>query len=295
MPPAGAETLALWREVGQWWADEPQLEVHRFIDGKGVRRQEMRKLSALNPVHNNVQGAYQEDFKEEICLRVERARDDKVARACGLLPNPDFSGFIIDPTQQRYSALHTYSGYAFGKSTFMAAELAAVAGQRGYKAVLIADPFSLTGAVEFWKTANTCGVHPLIGTSFEMADGGTLVLVARNKEGWKNLSRLITACHLEEPRLFPLCTWERLERYAEGLLCLTGGDCGPVNRLLIKKENAQAKALLKRLAALYGRENVFVEIERTYQPWEITVNKLLLELASEMRLTPVAGSQITHS
>lgn len=295
MPSAGAETLARWREVGQWWAGEPQLEIHRFIDEKGMRRQEMRTLPPLGPPEGSDPGPYEEDFREEVCLRVERARDDKVARACGLLPDQDLSNFLIDPSQQRYTLLHAYSGYAFGKSTLMAQELAALAGMRGYKAALIADPFSLAGAVEFWKTADTVGVHPLLGASFEMAEGGSLVLVAQNAVGFRSLSRLISECHLSEPRLYPLCSWERLQKHTEGLLCLTGGDPGPVNRLLARKETHNAKVLLERLIYLYGRESVFVQIERSFQPWEIIVNRLLLELCEQLQITPVAGGLVTHS
>ena len=49
MPPDGADTLALWREVGQWWSGEPQLEIRRFIDKKGIRRQEEKRLPPLAP------------------------------------------------------------------------------------------------------------------------------------------------------------------------------------------------------------------------------------------------------
>lgn len=295
MPSDGAETLARWREVGQWWANEPQLEIHRFIDAKGIRRQEERPLPPLRTVQTSGSETYDEDFKEEICLRIQKARDEKVARACGLLPNQDVANFIVDPGKQRYAALHVYSGYAFGQSTFSAAEIPAVAGQRSYKAVLIADPFSLVGAMEFWKTADIVGVHPLIGATFEMEEGGSLVLVAQNREGWKSLSRLITACHLEEPRQYPLCNWQRLERHTQGLLCLTGGDNGPINRFLNRKEKDKAEATLNRLANLYGKDNVFIEIERSFLPWEKTVNDHLLELAANLKITAMAGGQITHS
>jgi len=296
MPSDGVETLARWREVGQWWTGEPQLEIHHFIDRKGVRRQEERQLQPLAiPTSDFVAPAYEEDYKEEVVLRIQKARDDKVAKACGLLPDQDLSGFVIDPNKQRYAALHAYSGYAFGKSTFLAAELPAVAGQRGYKAILMADLFSLVGAVEFWKTADAVGVHPLIGAAFEMEEGGAFVLVARNREGWKSLSRLISLCHLEEPRLFPLCNWQRLEQHTEGLLCLTGGDSGPINRLIVQKQYDAARSMLGRCVDLYGRENVFVEIERSFLPWEISVNNILLGLAKEMGVDAVAGGQITHS
>jgi error-prone DNA polymerase len=161
-------------------------------------------------------------------------------------------------------------------------------------AALLADSFSLGGAVEFSRMAASVGIHPLIGATVEMAEGGELVLVARSQKGYISLSRLITECHLEEPRLFPLCNWERLERHSEGLLCLTGGDAGRLNRLLIRSDHAGAAAYLDRLIGLYGRENVFVQIERSYLPWEMGVNRSLLDLAENARVVAVAGGRIAH-
>jgi error-prone DNA polymerase len=135
----------------------------------------------------------------------------------------------------------------------------------------------------------------LVGASFELAEGGEVVLIAKNATGYQNLSQLITTCHLKEPRLFPLCTWNRLEHHANSLICLTGGDVGPVNRLLMRRDVEGARQLLRRLVSLYGRENVFVEIERNYVPWELSVNRQLLALAQDLRLVPVAGGMVTHA
>jgi error-prone DNA polymerase len=174
------------------------------------------------------------------------------------------------------------------------AEIPAFAAERSYAAALLADPFSLTGAVEFCDIANGCGIRPLVGATFEMPEGGELVLVARSKIGYRSLSRLITECHLGEPRLFPLCTWERLERHAQDLICLTGGDDGPLNRLLIRRDFDGARKMLERLAWLYGRVNVFVQIERSFLPWQIAVNRSLLKMADDLHFTAVAGGPIHY-
>ncbi|HEY0867345.1 MAG TPA: PHP domain-containing protein, partial [Fimbriimonas sp.] len=188
-----------------------------------------------------------------------------------------------------------FSGYAFGRSTILAEEVAAHAFAHGCPAVAIADPFSFVGCVEFAKACGRNGIQPLVGASFELAEGGELVLIARSKRGYVHLCRLITECHLGEPRNHPLATWERLAAHADDLVCLTGGSLGPLDRLLIQRNTEAAGRLLQRLIDLYGRQNVFVEVERSYLPWGNLVELQLLDLTARYALTPVAGGPVTHA
>src|SRR5204862_6058067 len=109
--------------------------------------------------------------------------------------------------------------------------------------------------------------------------------------GYANLSRLISHCHLTQPRLFPLWQRDSTSFSLEDIVCLTGGHSGPINRLLMRKEHKSAKRLCEELIGLFGKKNVFAEIERTFVPWEISVNKALLELG----LPAIAGGAITCS
>ncbi len=328
MPPAGDELLALWREAGEWWMDESPREIRRVLQRSGKVLEETRILpyaattilavdknrsrrrdekpavlgdfpeasdrGSANP-HPETErswnsGNYQSP--ENLIARALRSRDDKVEHACSSKPLPEMEKFR--GKKHPYALFHVQSGYAFGRSTLLAEALPIFPECQGYAAVLIADPFSLSGAVEFEGKGKDSQMRALIGATFEMAEGGELVLVARSQKGYRSLSRLITACHLEEPRLYPLCTWERLERYSEGLLCLTGGDLGPINRYLIRGDNEDAQSYLDRLIGIYGRKNVFVQIERSFLPWELSVNRRLLDLAEHNQVLPVAGGPITH-
>lgn len=287
---AGNELIARWREVGEWWAGETPREVARFIDGKGVRR-EVVKLLTQNEIPS-IEALEPEDHREDYDLRIRKRRDEKVARACGYLKDPELG--IQAPDRPTAAMLHVVSGYSFGRSVMIAEEAPAHAAMHGYSAALIADRFSLAGAYEFARTALKIGVHPLFGTTIELDDGGELVLVAMNATGWRSLSRLVTECHLDEPRCFPLATWERLEAHTEGVLVLTGGDPGPLNRALAGRHQDHAAQILDRLIGIYGRENVYIQIERAWLPWEISVNHRLLELAETRGVVPVAGGPLTH-
>lgn len=296
MQPAGHKTIALWREAGEWWSGEPSREVRRSLDERGIRHEEERQLPCVGQDKQTAfVSSYDEDQSEEWSLKKHKVRDEKVKRAMGLVCEAP-AGFVRkDLAQEPYVPLHVLSGYAFGRGTMLAEEIPAFAAHAGVPALAITDPFSLVGAVEFSRQAKKFGVKPLIGASFEMEEGGELVLIAKTKSGYQSLSKLITACHLEEPRLFPLCNWEKLKRCSTDLLCLTGGDGGMLNRLVSRRKYKEAKALVEKLIALYGRENVFIEIERSYLPWDISVNDLLLQLAEKLEVIPVAGGMITHA
>lgn len=288
---AGVEILARWREAGEWWAGSPGREYARYIDAKGVRRESWRMLDWLEVSASSLP-TEQEDHREDYDVRARKRRDEKVAQACGLIEDPKFAVCLAQG--ETGALLHGLSGYSFGRSVILAEEMPAHAAVHGWSACLLADRFSLAGAREFVKTARKVGVKPLLGATLELEDGGEIVLIAKDRRGWSSLSRLITACHLEEPRGFPLANWQRLEANSTGLIALTGGDPGILNRALAKGDMDTARAQLRRMISLYGRENVFIQIERAWLPWEQQVNRRLIHLSETEKVLCVTGGPLTH-
>jgi error-prone DNA polymerase len=325
--------------VGEWWSGEPQREIVRFIDERGIRREKVLNRQPVSRPKGDPK-PYVEDNSEEVSLRMRKVRDEKVARACGYVPEdplessrfderePTYSdaeflesmraarerrysgsaaeakhieaakarsGRVISSSGRPYAPLHILSGYAFGRGTMLAEEIPVIAARMGLPAAAITDPHSLVGAVEFVKRSQTVGIKPLVGAEIELPEGGRIVLIARSKAGYQSLSQLVTECHLAEPRLHPLGSWERLQKFSRDLLCLTGGDDGPLDRLLIRGLYEEADRLVERLASLYGRSNLFIEIEKSFLPWENLVVSRLLELTERHGALPVAGGSATHA
>lgn len=305
MRPAGDEILAHWREAGEWWAGEPQREVVRALDEQGIRREHVfeRETLRLKPTPESERLAPDTNHKEDWQLRIHKRRDEKVAKAMGflqevpqvVLAQSGARGAAERPAPRTidYVPLHVMSGYSFGVGTMLAEEIPLVCAGAGIQACAITDHFALTGAVEFAKRAQAAGVKPLVGARIEMPCGGRMVLLATSKRGYENLSQLLSACHLEEPRQFPLCRWERLERYARDLICLTGGSAGPLDRLALA--GGDAPGLLGRLKGIFGASNVVVQIERSFLPWERSLEPNLLELAERASVLAAAANPITHA
>ena len=220
MQRAGTETLAVWREAGEWWKGEPDREVCRYVDDRGVRRETVKSVSPPKK-------------SPPTKVRVRTIRDEKVSLAIG-----DFTPSNYGTPRSKSAngvLLHAQSAYSQG-GTILASELAALAAEKGYRTVLLADRFSLAGAREFSRTANEVGVHAIHGVTVELAEGGELVLVASNADGYRSLARLVTDCHLEEARTYPLATWDRLARHTDGVICLSGGSKGVLDLHLVRRE-----------------------------------------------------------
>lgn len=306
----GAEQVqALWREAGRWWEFEPYREVSRIVTPHGALREAIREGRSLGSlaVGETAQKPLCENYKEEWSLRERKIRDEKVAAACGDLPRSYYErradsgssrATSVLATVRRassYVPLHCLSGYAFGRSTMLAEEIPVLAALAGCPAAGIADPFSLVGVVEFAKACRRAGIQPLVGASFELEEGGSIVLIARSKRAYTQLSQLITACHLEEPRGFPLARWSRLERFRGDFFCLTGGDSGPLDRRLAQRQYEAVTPILERLVALYGTDRVILEVERSFLPWQRRVEQGLVELAERYGLRLAAGGLVTHA
>jgi error-prone DNA polymerase len=291
----GPKLVARWRYAGAWWCGESQTETVRWLDSGGAPRERTRsigpvaRLDSMAPERDRINASEDLDLQ----LRPGKTRDEKVGRACGWVRDP--ARTLVGKASRPYAPLHVLSGYSFGRSVLLAEEIGRLAAMHGLPAVAIADVMALTGAHELAKQCRMHGVKPIVSASFEMPEGGELVLAARDAVGWRSLSRLVTACHLDEPRLHPLCRWERLALHAEGLLCLTGGDVGPLDRLLARGKLSEAATLVDRLIAIYGREQVFLEVDRAYLPWSMRVESRLRELAVSRGLRLVAGGAVTHA
>lgn len=285
--------LARWRELGEWWNGESYREFAHVIDDHGIRREIEHSLAelCLGPSHT---AAEPTDHREDWSLRIQKRREEKMAlvRLSYGLPEPRRASFTKRAVAQPYVPLHMLSGYSFGRGTMLPEEMVAFAAMVGCPAVAITDRHSLVGAVEFAHACRRAGIKPLIGAQIELDTGGRIVLIARSRRGYRCLSQMITACHSEQPRGYPLATWEMLERYAVDLLCLTGGHEGPLLGPMLR--GSEPSDILLRLKSIFG-SYVWVEIERSFHPWELVHNRRLVNLAESHNLRCVAGGMITHA
>ncbi len=187
--------------------------------------------------------------------------------------------------------LHAQSAFSFLEGTMQPEALVAEAARLGMSAIALVDRDGVYGAPRFYQAAVRAGIKPLVGSEITLADGSRLPLLVEDREGYQNLCRLVTRMKLGAPKGAAAIRLADLESCTDGLVCLTGGVRGPLARRLANGDQAGAAECLAELVALFGRSNVFVEVQRHLDREQERVLTALVRLARATRVSLVASTQ----
>ena len=171
----------------------------------------------------------------------------------------------------------------------------------GMTAVAMTDHGNMYGAVNFQKAAQKAGIKPIIGCEIYLAEGSRfehesrkahhLTLLARNLQGYRNLSALVSMAWVEGKHPvtgIPRADYELLERYAEGIICLTGDLAGEANQFVLRGKTDKAREVLERYRDIFEPGHLFVEIMDASLAEYKKSREGLIALARELDLPLVA-------
>ena len=204
--------------------------------------------------------------------------------------------------------LHNHTQYSLLDGACRVDELVQRARELGMPAVAMTDHGALYGAVEFYKAARAAGVKPILGAELYLAPrsrhekaGGPsegayyhLLLLAEDDEGFRNLMKLSTVGFLEGFYYKPRIDLEVLARHARGLIGTTGCMSAEVPTLLLRGDEAGARAALRRYLEIFGRDRFYVELQRNGVPGQEGLNAALVRLAREHDLPLLATNDVHY-
>ncbi|WP_227425129.1 error-prone DNA polymerase [Pengzhenrongella sicca] len=231
-------------------------------------------------------------------------------------------------TGPRYAELHAHTAFSFLDGASQPEELAAESARLGLSALAVTDHDGLYGVVRFAEAARAVGLATVFGAELHLPAPGVrgdvldpptgvpdprathLLVLARGADGYRNLSRAIATAHLATGRkgaaAYRLA--ELAEQAAGQWLVLTGCRKGAVRRTLEgtgapggaagvnrSDREAGARAELDRLTALFGRDNVAVEVTDTGDPWDSERIDALAGLAAAAGLPLVATGNVHYA
>ncbi len=208
----------------------------------------------------------------------------------------------MDKSTPQFAHLHVHSTYTLMGGTASVQELVARAAQEGMTHLALTDTNALYGAVVFHKACHAAGIQPILGMALTVApppdwvaaddalpDTGLLVLLARDASGYRSLCRLTSALQGEPDReklITQGMSLDDLRPYHQGLICLTGGRSGWVERLLRQGDKGAAHRYLGRLAGIF-EEHTYLSLElHTHNDAAVAQN--LRELGNFLGIPPVA-------
>ena len=222
-------------------------------------------------------------------------------------------------SERSFTHLHTHTEFSMLDGAARVGDLVAAAVADGQPALGITDHGNMYGVLDFYKACRDQGVVPIIGTESYMAgesrlerpvrrgrvddtggdvDGGQklyyhLTLLAETVEGYRNLMQLSSAAYLEGYYYKPRVDWELLERHHTGLIATTGCLGGVVLQALLAGDVEGAEKKAARLQDIFGRDNLFVELQDHGIADQHRTNPQLIEIARRID-APLLATNDSH-
>ena len=187
-----------------------------------------------------------------------------------------------------YVELSARSAFSFLEAASAPERLVEEAARLEIPALALLDVDGVYGAPRFHKAARAAGVRPLVGAALTLVDGTRLGLLVESRAGYRTLCRLITRVKARAPKGQARAVLDDLGGAVEGLLCLTGGMDGPLTPDLLAGHLDAGRATLERLIRSFGRDRVYVELQRYGSRESELVTRRALDLARATRLPAVA-------
>ena len=191
--------------------------------------------------------------------------------------------------------LHTHTEYSLLDGSNKIVEYVAKVKDMGMTAAAITDHGVMYGVIDFYKECKKAGINPVLGCEVYVAPGSRferelshgedryyhLILLAENDLGYANLMKIVSIGFVDGYYYKPRVDFETLEKYHEGIICLSACLAGEVPRLLERGLYDDAKAVALKYEACFGKGNYFLEMQDHGIPAQRTVNQGLLRMSQE--------------
>lgn len=226
----------------------------------------------------------------------------------------DATGVTLKPSQ--YVHLHNHTHHSLLDGLSKIPKLIDTVQEMGMEAVAITDHGTMSGVLDFYKTAKAAGVKPILGMEAYVASRSRhdrdpqkdkaryhLTILAMNNQGYQNLMRLTTIANLEGIYYKPRIDRELLEKYSEGLIILSGCASGELGENLRVDNYEQAREVAKWYKSIFG-DRYYLELQdhghlesKTAWDVQVKINGYLEKLSAELDIPMVVtsdGHYISH-
>lgn len=214
----------------------------------------------------------------------------------------------------RYVELHASSAFSFLEGGSQPEALVERAFALEMPAMALMDRNGFYGSARFHKIASENKITAHVGAEVAVTGFGNrltppiwlphqhlsepvrLPLLCETREGYQNLCQLITRFKMREAtKQEGSAELADIEEFSRGLVCLTGGDEGPLAAALMRGGEAAGREVIERLVRVFGPKNVYVELQRHRERAEEWRNQAAIRIAESLRLPVLATNGVRYA
>lgn len=206
-----------------------------------------------------------------------------------------------------FTHLHLHTQFSLLDGACRLGELVSRAKELGMTSLAITDHGNMYGAVDFYRECKKQGIKPIIGCEVYVAprsrydkdkslDGkyNHLILLVKNETGYKNLIKMVSKSYTEGFYFKPRVDHELLEKYSEGLVCLSACLAGKIPQLLLQRDYEGAKREALWYSSVFGAGNYFLEIQNHGIDEERVVLDGIKRLSADTGIPMVATNDVHY-
>ncbi len=173
----------------------------------------------------------------------------------------------------------------------------------GMPAIAMTDHGNMYGAISFYDKCVEEGIKPIFGCEFYIVDDinnksqrgyAHLILLVKNEIGYKNISKLNSIAFLDGYYYKPRIDYNLLEKYSEGLICLSACIVGDIPNYFLKGMDDEAYKLAERLKNMFAPGDFYIELMDHNLPQEKAVLPKLIKLAKDLNIKTVATNDVHY-
>ena len=208
-----------------------------------------------------------------------------------------------------FAHLHVHTEYSLLDGSSKIKEITKRAKELGMNSLAITDHGVMYGCIDFYRAALENGIKPIIGCEVYVAPGSRfekeagdnedryyhLILLAENNEGYANLCKIVSKGFVEGFYYKPRVDYEVLEKYHEGIICLSACLAGEVQKYLARGEYEKGKEAALKYEKIFGKGNYFLEMQDHGIPEQATVNQQLMRMSEELEIDLVCTNDVHYT
>ncbi|MBR1911228.1 MAG: DNA polymerase III subunit alpha [Treponema sp.] len=215
--------------------------------------------------------------------------------------------------ESKFVHLHVHSDYSLLDGASKLDTLIARAKELKMPALALTDHGNMFGVLNFEHICHANGINPICGEEFYVAEGDHtkheeipynrngkhsyyyhLILLAQNETGYKNLCWLSSIAYTEGMYYKPRIDWELLQRYHDGLICLSACIQGEIPKALLFNDEKRAYETAQKYKDLFGPDKYYIELQDHGIEDQKTVAPKLIKLAHDLDIPLVVTNDIHY-